>query len=454
MTHENHNHHHDTTQSSAIPQISGQSGIVPTAPGRRWRHRNPFILMGLVMVVFGGGIPYGRQLWTYYRTHESTDDAYVVGDIVPVSAHVSERVLSVYVDDNQRVEVGQHLAQLDPRDFETRVQQAKAALAVAQGNLNRAELEVGLERQSTHSDAARTRAALRAAQSAEQEARHAADEARARLRTQAAAVAAARAEVDVQQARLDMARSNFERIQQLMADGVIALQQLDEAKGALHTAQARIRASRQKLLQAQREVERIQVELRTRRQAIERAAARVAEAGAVLEGTRASRQNVAIKQVQVRVARAQVEQKEADLAYAESQLADTVLRAPTAGVITKKRLEVGQMVQAGQTLLAIVPSHPIWVEANFKETQLQGMFPGQPATLQVDAYPGQAFHGTVDSISPGTGSVFSLLPPENATGNFIKVVQRIPVKIALNAASMNGSVLRPGMSVNVTIGTR
>jgi len=162
---------------------------------------------------------------------------------------------------------------------------------------------------------------------------------------------------------------------------------------------------------------------------------------------------VDIKQAQVETARALLQQAQADLDAARLQLSYTTLRAPVAGLIARKRLEVGQVVQAGRPVLAVVPLEHIWVEANFKETQLRHMRPGQSATLHVDAYPDHVFTGTIESLSPGTGSVFSLLPPENATGNFVKVVQRLPVKILLDPLTSSQFALRPGMSVIATITT-
>jgi membrane fusion protein (multidrug efflux system) len=421
---------------------------------RRWRERKRLLLYGLLLVLAVLGAPYGWQLWQYYQTHESTDDAYVVGDIIPVSARVNGTVLAVHVEDHQRIEVGQLLAQLDPRDFELRVQQAESAAAVAAAHLYRAELEVPLMQDSTSSDAARTSATLRAAQSALQEAGHRAEEAQAQLRTREAAMATAQAEVDRQLARLDMARTAFERIQRLHADGVVAQQQFDEADSGLRAAQAEWRASQQRLVQTQSDLERARADVRMRQQAIEQGRARVAEAQALLAGSQANRQNVEIKHAQVQVARAQLQQARADLDYARQQLAYTTLRAPVAGMIAKKNLETGQVVQAGRPLLAVVPLEDVWVEAHFKETQLQYIRPGQKATLKVDAYPGQVFTGTVVSISPGTGAVFSLLPPENATGNFVKVVQRVTVKIALVPSSQQDAVLRPGMSVIATVATQ
>jgi membrane fusion protein (multidrug efflux system) len=268
-----------------------------------------------------------------------------------------------------------------------------------------------------------------------------------------AAVAATQAEIDMAQTRLDMAHRELTRMQELLASGVAAQQQFDTADSTLKAAQAQWRASTQRLVQAQAEVERARVDLQTRQQAVERARARAAEAQAVYAGAQANRQSVDIKQVQVHTAQALLQQAQADLDFARLQLSYTTLQAPVAGVIARKRLEVGQVVQAGRPLLAVVPLQHVWVEANFKETQLRHMRPGQKATLKVDAYPHQVFTGTVESISPGTGAVFSLLPPENATGNFVKVVQRVPVKILLESSAASSAILRPGMSVVATVAT-
>ena len=417
-----------------------------------WRTR--YVLYGLLGVLLGVLTLYGWHLWQYYRTHESTDDAYVVSDIVPVSPQVNGTVLAVYVVDNQTVEAGQRLAHLDTRDFEVHVKQGEAAVAVAAANLHRAELEVHLTQESTSTETARTSATLRSTQIATQEAQQSTAEAEARVRTTAAAVAAAAAEVDMWHARLDMAQAEFTRLQALHTDGVVSHQQFDTADSVLKAAQAQWRASQQRLAQAQAEVERARVDLGSHQHAVERSQAHTAEAQAVLAGAQANRQSVEIKQAQVETARALLQQAQAALEAARLQRSYTTLRAPVAGVIARKRVEVGQVVQAGRPVLALVPLDHIWVEANFKETQLRHMRPGQHATLRVDAYPDRVFTGTLDSLSPGTGSVFSLLPPENATGNFVKVVQRLPVKILLDAPASSPFVLRPGMSIIATVTTR
>ena len=447
--------------SRATPVVSPPeeaADISATMPGvPEARSRTPFLryaLYGLLVLLLGLGAPYGWHLWQYYQIHESTDDAYVVGHVVPISPQVNGTVLTVHVDDHQTVEADQVLAQLDARDFEARVKQGEAAVAVATANLRRAEIEVALTQESTSTETDRTKATLRGAQIATQEAQQSSAEAEARVRTTEAAVAAAAAEVDMWHARLDIAQAEFTRMQTLRTDGVVSQQQFDTADSAQKAAQAQWRASQQRLAQARAEVERARVDLQARQHGVERSHARTAEAQAVLAGAQANRQTVEIKHAQVQTARALLQQAQADLDAAQLQLSYTTLRAPVAGVIARKRLEVGQVVQVGRPVLAVLPLHDIWVEANFKETQLRHMRAGQKATLQVDAYPDQVFTGTIESLSPGTGSVFSLLPPENATGNFVKVVQRIPVKIHLDMPASEPFVLRPGMSVIATVTTR
>ncbi len=447
----------DATQDSPQTAVSGDAEHTPPdashASGQGTNGKRILILV-IVLIGLAVAAPYGWSLWQYYQVHESTDDAYVVGDIVPVSPRVAGTVLSVHVEDHQLVEVGQLLVRLDPREFEAKTQQARAAVQVAEARLRQAELEVTQEQDSTSSDTARTSATLQAARSVLRETQSEINEARAVLRTLETAVTVAQAEVDAQDAHQDMARTAFARARQLMDDGVVSQQQFDEAQNALQTTRAERRVAAQKLAQAQREVERARADLRTKQQAVARVRAREAEAQAIVAGSQANEQNVAIKQAEVAVVQAMLQQRRADLDYANLQLDYMVVRAPVAGVIAKNNAERGQVVQAGRPLMAIVPLGEVWVEANFKETQLRQMRPGQKATLKVDAYPGRVFNGAIESISPGTGAVFSLLPPENATGNFVKIVQRIPVIIVLDEASQNGETLRPGMSVIATVATR
>jgi len=413
-------------------------------------------VLGTVFCVLlvGVGTPYGMQLWQYYQTHETTDDAYVIGDIVPISARISGTVVAVHASKHQQVEGGQLLAQLDPDDFAARVAQAEASVEVARARLRHAELQVQLTQDSTSNDTVRTGAALLAAQSALREARHDTEKAEARLRTWEAAVAASQADVDTQAVHVALAETDFSRVENLLSDGVVAQQQFDQAHSLLQAAKAEKRAREENLRQTRRELDAAKADLLLKQETVQGEEASVAEAQALLDGSQAQHQNVGIEEAEVKVAEALLQQSEADLAYARLQLQYTTLKAPAAGVIAKRNLEVGQVVQPGRPLMAMVPLQEVWVEANFKETQLQHMRPGQRATLHVDAYPDEILTGTVESLSPGTGSVFSLLPPENATGNFVKVVQRVPVKIRIEPVSSPGVTLRPGMSVIATVNTQ
>jgi membrane fusion protein (multidrug efflux system) len=300
----------------------------------------------------------------------------------------------------------------------------------------------------------RTGASLRAAQSALREAQHGAEKAEARLRTWEAAVAAAQADVDTQDVHVAMAQTGFDRMKNLLNDGVVAQQQFDQALSALQAAEAEKRAKSETLQQTREELDAAKADLSLKQEMVQGEEELVAKAQATVEGSQAQHQSVDIQEAEVKVAQALLQQAEADLAYARLQLQYTTLKAPVAGVIAKKNLEVGQVVQPGRPLLALVPLQEVWVEANFKETQLQHMRPGQRATLLVDAYPDEILTGTVESLSPGTGSVFSLLPPENATGNFVKVVQRVPVKIRIEPIASPGVTLLPGMSVIATVNTQ
>ena len=293
------------------------------------------------------GTPYGMQLWQYYQTHETTDDAYVIGDIVPISARVSGTVVAVHAAKHQQVESGQLLAELDPDDFAARVAQAEAVVAVAKARLRHAELQVQLTQDSTSNDTIRTGATLQAARSALREAQHNAEKAQAHLRTWEAAVAAAQADVDAHDVRVAMAQTGFDRVENLLNDGVVAQQQFDQANSALEAAKAEKRAKKEHLKQTREELEAARADLLLKQETVQGEAHMVAEAQALLEGSQAQHQNVAIQEAEVKVAQALLLQAEADLAYARLQLEYTTLKAPVAGVIAKKNLEVGQVVQTG-----------------------------------------------------------------------------------------------------------
>jgi membrane fusion protein (multidrug efflux system) len=276
-------------------------------------------------------------------------------------------------------------------------------------------------------------------------------EARARLEGRRAAIAAARADAVAAEATLDRSRRERERTARLVAQGLISVQEHDTVQTAERTAAAVLEATRRRLAQAEREAEQAAAEERTRELGVEQAGRRAREAEALLSEAESQRAQVPMKEAGAGRATAAVEQARADLAAAELALGKTRVRAPADGVVAKKSVEAGQLVQAGQPLMAVVPLHGVWVVANFKETQVARLKAGQRVTVAVDTFADRVFNGTVESVSAGTGSRFSLLPAENATGNWVKVVQRVPVKILLDGYKANPHILRPGMSATVTV---
>ena len=399
-----------------------------------------------------GAIGWGGSAWYASFTRVSTDDAYVEGSITPVSAKVGGHIVEMLVRDNQSVKKGDLLLRVDPRDYQARLEQARAAVAVARANIRAARSELPLARDNTRAQVAETRASLEALQSVVRTTESAAEESRARLEARRAAVGARHAEVAAAESALRKTSLEMERMRRLMKDDYVSRREHDDAQAAFDNATAMVEAARRRLTEAEREAQQVQAELAARGHAIEAARQKVAEGRGTLSRAESQLHQVPVKEAEVTRAEAALKQAEADVALAELQLAYTEIRAPADGVVSKRSVEVGQVVQLGQPLLALVPLHEVWVLANFKETQLARVRPGMKADVEIDGFPGKTFPGVVDSISAGTGSRFSLLPPENATGNWVKVVQRVPVKIVLDTREAgNPQPLRAGMSAVVTI---
>ena len=415
--------------------------------------RRRLLPLGLALAVVAGA-SYGTWAWLGARHRVSTEDAYVEGAVVVISARVPGPVAKVLVRDNETVREGQLLVEIDPRDSQIRVVQARAAVAMATAEAGGAHSEVPLARQSTDSRLQQARATLAAARVAVDVARAEEDEARARAHSRDAAAAAAQADVAVAESMADRTRLDLERGSRLAAGGLIAQQELDAIRTSSRSAVATLDAARRRLSQAERDSEGAAAETRRRALSTQQAERRVDEAQALVADAESQQTQVPVKQAAAGRADASVEQAQADLAAAELQLSKTRVVAPTAGMVSKKTVEPGQMVQVGQPLLAIVPLEGVWVIANLKETQVGRVRSGQPATIRVDTFPDRVFSGRVDSISAGTGARFSLLPPENASGNWVKVVQRVPVKILLDDYHANPHLLRAGMSALVTIDVR
>jgi membrane fusion protein, multidrug efflux system len=409
-------------------------------------------IIGLAALVAIGVLGWGG--WAWYRSagEVSTDDAYVEGTISPVSAKVSGHVVDLMVRDNQAVRINEVLLRVDPRDYEARRDQARAAVAVAEANVRAARAELPLTRETTRSQVDETRAALEGTRVGVRSSESAVDESRARLESKRAAAAAARAEVTAAESAQRKARRDLDRMQVLMKNDYVSRRDFDDATAALEAADAALEAAQRRLNSAEKEVQQTEAEVASKVLGIEQSRQRVAEVRGTLARVESQQQAVSVKVAELARAEAQLRAAQADLAVAELNLEHSTVRAPIDGVVSKRSVEVGQIVQPGQPLLALVPLQDVWVIANFKETQLTRIRPGQRAEVRIDTYPDTVFVGTVNSLSAGTGSRFSLLPPENATGNWVKVVQRVPVKILLDRKAYGDQQwLRAGMSAVVTV---
>jgi membrane fusion protein (multidrug efflux system) len=372
----------------------------------------------------------------YYRNRESTDDAQVDGHITQVSSKVYGKVGEVLVNDNQQVRAGEILVKLDPRDLQAAVDQAKAQLALAETEAQSAGVDVPRTQLNVQSGTSNADAQLLGAQADLMRAQTTHEEART------SDLAWAQANIEKSKANAQLAQADLERYTPLMQKGEISKQQYDAAKANADASASALRADQEKLEQAQRSIEIAKAQL-------DAAKARVQQAQAGIVSAKADTRQVAMREADAKGKIAKVRQARAALEAAELNLEYTTVIAPVNGVVTHKQVEVGQIVQQGQGLMVVVPLADVWVTANFKETQLRAMKPGQKAEVKVDTY-GKTFSGHVDSIAGATGAVLSLLPPENATGNYVKVVQRVPVKIVLDPIPQDKAILRPGMNVVAT----
>lgn len=398
-----------------IPATARTADATKAAPRSRAKIVLPVLL---ALALLGGGGSYYAGLG-----HESTDDAQVEGHVGSVAARVSGQVVKVRVVDNQEVNVGDVLVELDDRDYQVRRLVAKADLEAAKAHLRSAETQTAVTLKAVDSNLAVARGGL--AQAA------------ALGSTSQAAIAQSKADVTAAAARRDLAQSEFDRAQKLFNDGAISKAEFDARKSSLDQQDAA-------LLQAQARLTSSVAGTTNSSGNLESARGRLIAAQAGPEQIEAAKAQVALAQARVDQASAALEQAELNIQY-------TKVKAQIAGVVARRSVETGQLVSPERPMMAIVPLSDTWVVANFKEDQLADMKPGQPVKIKVDTYGGRAFSGHVDSIAPGTGSRFSLLPPDNASGNFTKVVQRVPVLIKLDNHEL---VLRPGMSVTVNVSTK
>ncbi|MGA3017010.1 MAG: HlyD family secretion protein [Bryobacteraceae bacterium] len=406
---------------------------VPAAPRTGSRFRMVALVVLFVLLVAGA-----IAVYLHYQYRVSSDDANVDGHIAAIAPKISGNVLEVAALDNEAVKAGQVLVRIDPRDYQARVAQAKAALLEAESKLNSARVTVPMVDETTLSVNTGATAQLADAE---------AEVARARAaweQSTSSDLAFAQANVTTRQASNERAQADLARMQPLVDKAEISRLQFDAYIAAARVTASELQAAEQKLASARQDSA-------IRKAALDAAQTKVNQAQAGVETSLANRKQVDIRKADAGTAAATVEAARASLEAAELMLSYATIVSPIDGVVTRKSVEVGQIVQPGQGLMTVIPLQDTWVTANFKETQLADVRPGQKAEIHVDMY-GQSVTGHVDSIAGATGSRLSLLPPENATGNFVKVVQRIPVKILVDQA--NGLILRPGMNVDVTIFTK
>ena len=366
--------------------------------------RARWIVLGIVVAAAAAALA-----WLHYAGRESTDDAQIDGHIVPVSPRVGGTVQAVAVVENQYVDAGTVLALIDPRDYEVAVARGRADLAEAEASAQAARTTVPVTSTSAASQVSTAQSDIGTAQ--------------ARLRS-------AQARLRDEEAKEKKVEQDLARVKTLVAKDEVSRQEYDDATLAAESARTAREAAQATVKEAE--------------EGGSAARARLAEA-------QTAPQQVGIMRARAASAEAKVAQARATLAQAQLQLDYATVKAPAGGYVSKKTVEVGQVVQPGQPLMAIVPLDDIWVTANFKESQLRKIRPGQKAVVSVDAYGGRRYQGHVESISSATGARFSLLPPENASGNYVKVVQRVPVKILFESGQDSEHVLRPGMSVVPTV---
>jgi membrane fusion protein (multidrug efflux system) len=361
---------------AAAPALQREVAVRPR--GRTWRvSRRQLGLAGAALLVGIGAAWYGHQWWSVGRFIESTDDAYVGGDVTVIAPKVAGIIADVAVTDNQSVHAGDLLVKLDDRDYRAALAKAQAAVAGQQATL--ANLE-------------------------------------ANLRLQEAVIAEAKAELVATAADIARSKYDVDRYRALARDQFASAQRFQQADADYQKALAADQKSRAALEAAQRQLDVIETQKQQTSAGL---------AGAI-----------------------------ADRDAAQLNLGYTELRAPIDGVIGNRSARNGAYATIGAQLIALVPAHGLWVDANFKENQLARMHPGLPVTIAADVLPGEAFHGHIASLAPATGAVFSVLPPENATGNFTKIVQRVPVRVLLDGNAATLGRLRPGLSVTAAVDER
>ena len=459
-------HSTEAEHDAEIEKEGGDGENVEAAPKKKGS-KLPLIIGGAVLLVAAIA---GTIYWIYARQYESTDDAFIDGDVVQISPKIAAYVTKVYVDSNQQVHKGDLLVELNTQDYEAKLEQAKAQLAAAEAQKNSSQAQVDLTRKTTDASKSQAVSNVQTTRSNVQQTKAAADakqslinQARAAVKTAQDNLARTRATAPQVESNLKLAQVEYNRREKLFNNGDISRQSLDQATNALQAAQAQynaalkdIDAAASRVNEAQANVNVAQENYRQSLAQVNLTQSQVNESTGRLEDANAAPERIAVSESQINTAEASIEQAQAAVHQAELDLSQTKIYSPEDGFITRKSVQEGQYVQPGTLMMALSQSDDIWVTANFKETQLGMMRVGMPVEIKVDAYPDQTFQGKIESFQAGTGSRFSALPTENATGNYVKVVQRVPIKIVFDKqpADDKAHLLAPGMSVEPSVKVR
>jgi membrane fusion protein, multidrug efflux system len=427
-------------ETDVAPDSSTEKSAKPTPPSpppTPSRSRNILILVLVVAGAITAGV-LGYRWWSFASTHQETDNAYVAGNINPINARISGTVVEVAVQDNQVVSPGAVLVKLDSGDAEVSLQQAKAALEVARAQATVAQANIGVVATNAQGETTQAQGNIDAAAATVSASESQVIEAQS-------GIPAAQAQLAQVEATLVKTKLDYNRYQTLVQEGAISQQQFETTKASYDATTAQRDATREQVRQAKAKLVQAQKNLNNSQAKLAATQGNLQQANATGKQTEVSRQ-------QYKAAQAAVAQAEAQVKNAQLQSSYAVLTAPAQGQIGNKTVQVGQRVQPGQTLMSLVQQQH-WVIANFKETQLAKMQAGQRVEIRIDAVPGRSFVGRIDSLSPASGAKFALLPPDNATGNFTKIVQRVPVKVLFDAKDLRGyeSKITAGMSAAVTV---
>jgi membrane fusion protein (multidrug efflux system) len=424
----------EPSTKTKVPDTKTQ---VKTPPKKTHPNRKPLILAILGIGAIAAG-RVGYNWWQYASTHQETDNATVTGRVHPVSSRISGTVQQILVNDNQLVKKGQLLVKLDPRDYKIRFQQAQADLDAAKSKANTAKVNIDLAAKNAQASNAQAQGNVNSSIAA-------IANAEAQVNAAKAGIPKAQDQLAQEEANLENARTEYDRNNNLYRSGAISRQTLDRARQAYRVALAQRDAEKEGIRQAQAQLAQAQQGVANAQAGLETARGGIQEANAKNIQTQVNRSDYTTAQTAI-------DQAQAALNNAQLQLSYTNIAAPTNGRIGNRTVEIGQQVAVGTPLMAVV-NNDYWITANFKETQLENMRLGQLVEIKLDAFPHHTFIGRVDSISPASGATFALLPPDNATGNFTKIVQRIPVKIVFDRNSIKGyeSAIAPGMSAVVSV---